>query len=890
MNLADHYSLSFLDCLGSSPSEQEIEAAWHGRVFPLVRLADFQANWVAKLDPAGLFLDSAGSRCRVDARLHHSENCKVKIRAHDGTSRPAVISYEAIVFAKVAYQLHLKGVSAAAQRPPEVEYRRFVDSFVSKLPMRWREVIVHCSLHLWGDQQGPQGTQPVYRHRSLSQPTNIRLLKLLPAQSFWSPLECTLTESDRSPSTQYEALSYVWGKQSPSVTILLDGIGFSVGENLEGALRQLRPRIGTPRVMWIDAICIDQTNMQERAQQVSQMDDIYRSAAGVVVWLGPETNLTSALFRSVLYQSPALTPFKSQVLRNAAFLFENSLEFPFVTVEAKCWGPHTRQRPCVQKYVTPEGVVPREMVSLLNRTRELAFDIALTVKTRLAVLYRPWWRRVWVLQELVLGTKVTVQCGPKSLDWLSLQSTLFVMARRDTRGLFAQLSSPTSHQQLFYLRELQTEIWKVFPFFFLQKSSPLANRVGDVTMAQLVALTHEFEATDPRDKVFALVGLLPTNSQERFVFAPDYSIGTRRLCVRAAKYWLETTQTLDVISAWDGLHKTSEGDRMRESVLPSWVPDLTRPQEWRLRSIWIKSFSPHKTVDEYLAEVQLRAKQRSQTPKPDDQEVTPASTAFARLQLYNASLHSQSPFPLEFAALDEVFLPRGVTLDRISDIGPELQIMPYNRPGGKQFERGSHRQIIEETETLKTKLMGIIESWKSVANLQGRNSYPLAKQSCCEAFWRTLLLDRYQSEGGAGKLLQLCRIPQNVETDKGWEYAGIHIPPRDQKEERILALYICLSLVQSDSLDKVNLHSMLLSFFRTEKGYFGVGHPFARAGDRVVVLLGAPVPFIIRDFPEGQVVIGECYVHGIMDGEAIAAKLRGGKAEHKEDFEQFRLI
>jgi Heterokaryon incompatibility protein (HET) len=86
----------------------------------------------------------------------------------------------------------------------------------------------------------------------------------------------------------YEALSYAWGTKLASRFILVDGKRLSVTENLFSALHHLR-RKHCHRLLWVDAICIDQSNLEERSQQVQIMDNIYQNATNVIVWLGPST-------------------------------------------------------------------------------------------------------------------------------------------------------------------------------------------------------------------------------------------------------------------------------------------------------------------------------------------------------------------------------------------------------------------------------------------------------------------------------------------------------------------------------------------------------------------------------------------------------------------------
>ncbi|KAF2102642.1 hypothetical protein NA57DRAFT_33223, partial [Rhizodiscina lignyota] len=120
-------------------------------------------------------------------------------------------------------------------------------------------------------------------------PFQIRLLHILPG-SFEARIQCYLKTFTAESCIQYEALSYVWGDPNITESIKLERDPilfhyFHVTTNLEAALRHLRLK-EKERIIWIDAICIDQGNRKERELQVQNMGKIYARAAKVVVWLG----------------------------------------------------------------------------------------------------------------------------------------------------------------------------------------------------------------------------------------------------------------------------------------------------------------------------------------------------------------------------------------------------------------------------------------------------------------------------------------------------------------------------------------------------------------------------------------------------------------------------
>ncbi|KAF3014751.1 hypothetical protein E8E14_009779 [Neopestalotiopsis sp. 37M] len=135
--------------------------------------------------------------------------------------------------------------------------------------------------------------QDLYKNLHLSS-THIRLLELLPdsadleaSSKPWYEhvnIRCNLiiVEIDKAPS--YDALSYTWGNDDPSIAITLNGSEVKVRRNLADALAALRGQ--SSRLLWNDALCIDQTSDPERSHQVQLMGDIYRHASTVFVWLG----------------------------------------------------------------------------------------------------------------------------------------------------------------------------------------------------------------------------------------------------------------------------------------------------------------------------------------------------------------------------------------------------------------------------------------------------------------------------------------------------------------------------------------------------------------------------------------------------------------------------
>jgi hypothetical protein len=141
-----------------------------------------------------------------------------------------------------------------------------------------------------------------YIYRPLSSAHHsIRLLRLLPAQDENATIECELFEYFLGTSHDthlYEALSYVWGDPNDTLPISLSGCRMDVTVNLHAALLCLRNH-SLERILWVDAICINQDDQQEKASQIQFMVVIYDQATRVVAWLGEAADDSHLAFEEI---------------------------------------------------------------------------------------------------------------------------------------------------------------------------------------------------------------------------------------------------------------------------------------------------------------------------------------------------------------------------------------------------------------------------------------------------------------------------------------------------------------------------------------------------------------------------------------------------------------
>ncbi|KAF6829584.1 ankyrin and het domain-containing protein [Colletotrichum plurivorum] len=211
-----------------------------------------------------------------------------------------------------------------------------------------------------------------YQYEPLSAPDSIRLLLEPFASSHddilrGSLLNTTLWECDYDLIDNSTALSYVWGSGEKPCQILLDGQAFAITRSLHDALRDMRDGTRVRRV-WADALCINQLDIPERNGQVALMRRIYSGANNTVIYLGDLTVHVSGVFTAASPRPP-----------------HNSAP---ATAEDASGG------------VT--AVAVRDLLS------------------------RPWFKRVWVFQELVLSRDPWVQCGRSRIRWNDICRLLLV--------------------------------------------------------------------------------------------------------------------------------------------------------------------------------------------------------------------------------------------------------------------------------------------------------------------------------------------------------------------------------------------------------------------------------------------------------------------------------
>lgn len=278
--------------------------------------------------------------------------------------------------------------------------------------------------------------------------SEIRLMTILPGV-FGSEVRITIQNHllTESHIPVYEALSYAWGSYEKSVKLRIaefDGYRtLAVTSNLAEALQYLRYE-DRPRVLWIDAICVDQQNVPERGHQVSRMADIYRSASPVLIWLGPESASSDVAMRE-------LSALGSTVRVN--------------------WGT-------------------RELIPLSGDSYPVWHATPLPFSKQKSVLRsienlldRRWFKRLWIWQEVRLANIVTqILCGDKVMAWETFRNAMWCLTNHEA------LSNKMYH--------------------LTDPISSLCNYAqSQCLVLEILQDTMDCTYSDPRDRIYAILNM-----------------------------------------------------------------------------------------------------------------------------------------------------------------------------------------------------------------------------------------------------------------------------------------------------------------------------------------------------------------------------------------------
>ena len=644
------------------------------------------------------------------------------------------------------------------------------DSVLTKVVLLLRSMV------LWGSERKREANitdrAKIFTHQPLkSTNSQIRLLRLH-RTSIFGDLKSEIKHFDLDAAPPYEAISYSWGTSERSHSILINNMPCRVTLNAEYALRSAQS-ILRRKWVWIDSVCINQTDAGEKDAQIMLMKEIYRHAVRVIVSLGDAENI----------------PLVWQLLTHLN-----------VVVQSK--GPAEIYAKFQNESTSPAW---------------LGLD---------KLIQNPWFDRIWIIQEIAVASDIQIHYGSLEMSWADLQSGFFtgtgVIGAAEICIMLAPLGKygrDYSSARLHSARNLE--------------SVRQREQAGiKLSLYALLELFISSKASEARDHVIALQGLSAEGFSKN---KPDSGKSADQVYTEAGTGILVTNDRsrLSLLSlAGIGYGRTMES-------LPSWVP------EW--------------------------------------------GSGLGAIQLTNTG-NRRDNVAYDYAAATSV--------DPIIQLGPQRNIISVGglrvdtvRSISKSLPLSFDSASVYRGTNLESNAEG--HRWRGEAwQLAQTGTPPVSpsRESRREAFWRTLMGNRIIGP-------QWFRRPAPAEYGQYLEDGEkVHVYDNlfsDASKSGLVSLeaLICERFGSVDryrqSLNNARLfyaacgpYSYNRHFCCTEKGSMGLVPPGSKVGDLVCILFGAQTPFILRpaeahgdDHGETQepsyILIGECYMHGMMDGETI---------------------
>ncbi|KAG6363979.1 hypothetical protein INS49_009082 [Diaporthe citri] len=456
-------------------------------------------------------------------------------------------------------------------------------------------------------------------------PREIRLLSLKPSLPDEN-IECSLIIAGLDQPLSFDALSYVWGPEAPTEEIHCNGIPMRVRKNLANALRRLRPlpahRVGPENrhwasvdvwkenhvlhsshnawkpfarnrhehpspldpldcLLWADALCINQNDLDERAEQVKLMEDIYPSARRVLLWFGvgdtqpiphdlddkrskhsddPLWKVVQAVFYPTRLLHGGISFAKERVARTVR-----------PTVHLGQFG----SMPIVLSFIAQaiRNVEREEKTALGPRARGEENEDNVTHGLPGATskywqfvrqfFEQPYFRRVWIVQEVVLATHAVALVGDWEIEWSALGKAAASFLEY---GYMSQSELPQTLRggTLANPATNAAELWKMH-----EQGVRIPLR-----LLPILKLLRQRMATEKVDKVFAAFGLAEETRRSGEIpchplVETTYATSIKSVYRNVAKFLIINNGNLEVLSAVGGSQEPGRD-------WPSWVPDWSR--------------------------------------------------------------------------------------------------------------------------------------------------------------------------------------------------------------------------------------------------------------------------------------------------------------------------
>lgn len=389
----------------------------------------------------------------------------------------------------------------------------------------------------------------------------IRVLNIHPSYDFTAPITCDIQIVSLDDDPVFDALSWCWGSVEDTAEIDVCGTSFSCRKNLDSALRHLRDKHEC-FLLWVDAVCINQGDLGEKSSQVLLMRRIYRHAQTVRIWLGEAADDSSEAVRVVK-----------------------------------------------QLQVQPDFNAAKLAGQELSTEQLRAFT---------SLCKRPWFKRIWVVQEYALARQAVFYCGSDCFSWTNIGNFLGGILDNLVKSPIEQLDQ---RYPLMIDGSIQNAVLNLLHLGGVSDMTSEGKQHDIVQALETFLALSKLNATDPRDKVYGCLGLLPGfeeliiidyNFPVEAVYAiTTYALFCRMKCFKPLCYKSTKRETVSLeLPSWslDFIHDFQNGHVLFNhfSAAGEWgswsAPRLVYPLLWIRGTFFDEVVSTHHVVPDIKAD------------------------------------------------------------------------------------------------------------------------------------------------------------------------------------------------------------------------------------------------------------------------------------------------
>ncbi|RDW77673.1 hypothetical protein BP6252_05726 [Coleophoma cylindrospora] len=670
---------------------------------------------------------------------------------------------------------------------------------------------------------------PLYKYMPLAE-NSIRILKIFPtlkqdAQKHGGAeikvgkrlLVCGIEHVSLKSPVRYEALSYVWGEAkdlyfgkrlrivNPKKAGLASEI--TVTSNLAQALRALRLP-NKPRYLWIDAVCINQQDELEKTRQVKLMSEIFQGASNVCIWLGPED--------------------------------EGSSRVPSLIKSILNWGTTVEEKVTKDTYTS----------------KWRAFG---------SLIRRPWFSRRWCVQEIALAKQATVHFGKNVVQWQDFADAVSIY-EENSENILRLLVCHLRNEVGFRKTAVHIEAQAPGAANLVETLSNLFRKTSDgritqrlITMETLMSVLSNYSVTQPRDVIYAILSIAKDtfNKNPIPIRMGTDDKETLKVYINFVKHAVKESGSLDIICVpW--------APPLQDVQMPSWIGRQTECA--------FSQNDPRSILNNSKYGNFVRVNADTLVGRADR-------------KIYNATSGSKretiTPILLETGQYR--ILVDGQVVARIKQTeecatGGDIPFSWLTTAVKAEERRENLRQPSTTNQQVTT--TGVPSSRRDNRGEESGQTRPQSNEGSTatgsripEGFWRTLVADR--GPGGTTPPAWFQRACQK-------SFPNIEKARRERQRGARGKIFTSEEIQKVICDERGYVHRPALQFLRrlqavtwnrrlmvTYNNSIGLVPSAARPDDLICLLWGCSVPVVLRSHGSYYTLVGECYFHGVMNGEQM---------------------